>query len=69
MPEYGKTDWMKHDNWQLTQLAHLQPMERSTYLLVPTQFRQNKWQHMLLLFTDNRKQITENEHCARGLEN
>jgi hypothetical protein len=41
MPEYGKTDWMKHDNWQLTPLAQLQPMGRSTYLVVLTQFLQN----------------------------
>lgn len=54
MPEYGKTDWTKHDSWQLTLLAQLQPMEGSMDLLVPTQFLQNnKWQHVLLLFTDN----------------
>jgi hypothetical protein len=55
MPEYGKTDWMKQDSWQLTLLAQLQPMEGSKYLLVQTQPLQNKWQQMLLLFTDNRK--------------
>jgi len=59
MLEYGKTDWMKHDSWQLTLLAQLQLMEGPTYFLVPTQFLQNnKWQHMLLLFTDNRKRIS-----------
>jgi hypothetical protein len=31
MPEYGETDWMKQDSWQLTLLAQLQPMEGWTY--------------------------------------
>jgi hypothetical protein len=59
MPEYGKTDWMKHDGWQLTLLAQLQPMEGPTYLPAPTQFLQNNiWQRMLLSFIDNRKRIS-----------
>jgi hypothetical protein len=41
MVEYGKTDWMKHDSWQLTLLSQLQLMDGPTYLLVPTQFLQN----------------------------
>ena len=29
MPEYGKTDWTKHDGWQLTLLTQLEPSEGS----------------------------------------